>query len=152
MSNLPNRRRASNVHKDILGSKKRSIGYHIRHGFNETLEVFEALSRLQCREARLELQQVMFGVQMFVYQLIGKDFYLLGCDDAVQEFYNRRKIWLEIFGLYALEFKSEYLDNGSNFRRPHKIKEALRRAGLEINNILANSLSRKYTRLNPPPK
>lgn len=150
--NKHNRRKASVVHKDILGGRKSPISYHLKHGFNETLEVLEALSRLQFKEANLELQQVIFGYSMWLYQLTGKDFYLRGCNDAVQEFYNRRKIWLEIFGLYNLEFKSEYLDNGSNFRRPHKIKEALRRAGLEINNILANSLSRKYTRLNPQPK
>jgi len=146
------RRRASTVHADILGGTQRTISYHVSHGFNESLEVLEALSRLQLREARLELQQVIFGCSMWLYQLTGKDFYLWGCNDAVQEFYNRRKVWLEIFKLYDLEFKSEYLDGGSNFRRTHKIKEALRQAGMHINNILANSLSRKYTRLNPAPK
>jgi hypothetical protein len=149
---LPNSHRASTVHQDILGGKRRTIGYHISHGFNETLEVLEALRRLQIGEARLELQQVIFGFSMWLYQLTGKDFYLWGCSDAVQEFYNRRKVWLEIFKLYDLEFRSEYLDGGSNFRRPYKIKEALRLAGMHINDILANSLSSKYTKLNPVPK
>lgn len=141
------RHRASTVYTDILGGKRHSVGYYVKHGFNESVEVLEALSRLQFKEAYTEFQQVMFGCEMWLYQLTSKDFYLVGCNDAVQEFYARRKIWLEIFALYNLEFKSEYLDNGSNFRRPHKIKEALKRAGLHINNILANSLSRKYARL-----
>ena len=132
------RRKASEVHQDILGGKERVIKYHIIHCFNETLEVLEALSRFQFSEARLELQQVIFGLSMWIYQITGKDFYLRGCADAVQEFYNRRKVWLEIFSLYDLEFKSEYLDGGSNFRRAYKIQEALRRAGLHINEILSN--------------
>jgi hypothetical protein len=148
----PNRYKASIVHQDILGGKRRSIGYHVSHWFNESLEVLEALSRLKVGEAKLELQQVIFGFSMWVYQATGKDFYLWGCSDAVQEFYNRRKVWLEIFHLYDLEFHSEYLDGGSNFRRPYKIQAALKCAGMHINDLLAGSLSRKYTRLNPPPK
>jgi hypothetical protein len=149
MSEL-NKRKASVVHGDILGGRKHPISYHIKHAFNETVEVFEALFKLQFREAHLELQQVIFGYSMWLYQITGVDFYLWGCNDTVEEFYNRRKVWLEIFRLYDLEFKSEYLDDGSNFRRPHKIKEAMRRAGFHINNMLAGSLSRKYTMLNPP--
>jgi hypothetical protein len=151
MSKL-NKRKASVVYGDILGDRNHSTSYHIKHAFNETLEVIEALLKLQFKEARLELQQVIFGYSMWAYQLTGIDFYLWGCEDTVEEFYNRRKVWLEIFQLYDLEFKSEYLDNGSNFRRPHKIKEAMGRAGLHINNMLASSLSRKYTMLNPPNK
>jgi hypothetical protein len=148
----PSRCKASSVHQDILGGKKRSTGYHISHWFNESLEVLEALSRLQFSEAKLELQQVIFGCLIWLHQVTDIDFYLWGCSDAVQEFYNRRKVWLEIFRLYDLEFRSEYLDGGSNFRRPHKIKAALKAAGMHINDILAGSLSRKYTRLHPLPK
>jgi len=139
-------RRASTVYRDILGGKEHTADYYVKHCVKEIFEVLEALSRLALAEAYLELQQVIFGIAMWIYQSTGRDFYLWGCMAAVQEFYNRRKVWLEIFALYDLEFKSEYLDDGSNFRRPYKIKQALQKAGMYVNIILAENLSRKYTK------
>jgi len=137
--------KASAVHKDILGGRKYSTSYYISHGIREFWEWLQALMNLQLQEASLEFQQVLFGIEMWLYQATGKDFELWGCADAVHEFYERRHTWLEIFQLFDLEFKSEYLDGGSNFRRPAKIKAALQAAGLSINDIHARSLCRKYT-------
>ena len=135
---------ASKVYTEILGGKKRPLKYYIKHCFYETLEVFEALVKLKFSEAYLELQQVIFGFSMWLYQKAEKDFQLYGCNKAVEEFYNRRKVWLELFEMYSLTFKSEYLDGGSNYRRPHKIVQAFGRAGLRIHKLLAANLSRMY--------
>lgn len=137
--------RAAVVHKDIFGGRKYSASYYISHWFRECWECLQALVKLQPQEAFLEFQQVLFGLEIWLYQATGKDFELWGCMDVVHEFYARRCIWLEIFQLFDLEFKSEYLDGGSNFRRPAKIKAALGAAGLHINDIHARSLCRKYT-------
>ena len=138
-------RKASVVHNDILGGRTLSARYHITHAIQECWEVLQALAKLDFKEAELEAQQVLFGIEMWCYQTIKADFDLRGCSDAVQEFYDRRRVWLELFKLFDMEFKSEYLDKGSNFRRPHKIQEAFRAAGLRINDLHARTLSRKYT-------
>jgi hypothetical protein len=140
-------RKASAVHNDILGGRTLPIRYHITHTAQEVWEVLQALARCRFKEAALEAQQVLFGIEMWYYQTIKEDFDLRGCADAVQEFYDRRRVWLELFKMFDIEFKSEYLDKGSNFRRPHKIQEAFRAAGLRINALHARTLSRKYTML-----
>ena len=138
-------RKASVVYLEILGGKKYSLVYYVKHLFEETLEIFEALFNAEYREAILETQQVIFVLEMLFHQATKIDFELKGCSQAVNEFYARREIWLEIFSLFDVAFKPEYLDGGSNFRRPYKIKEALRRAGVYVRDLHARSLSRKYS-------
>ena len=136
--------KASVVHNDILGGKQYPVKYYVKHSFTELWEVIEALAKLNLKEAKLEAQQVIFGLEMWLYQTTKKDFDMFFCNGAIEEFYYRRTVWLELFGLFDLEFRSEYLDNGSNFRRPHKIRQAFFAAGMYLHELHARLLSRKY--------
>jgi len=121
-------RKASEVYRDILGGKAQrwtSI-------FSELYEFIEAAAKLDFNEMRLEGQQVLYAIQMQLYQAGNIDFYLQGCGEVVEGFYNRREVWLDIFKEYSVTFKNEYLEHGSNYKRIHKIKKALELAGVNI--------------------
>lgn len=134
------RRKASEVFNEILGRKKQSW-WDI---FKEILEFLDALTDLNWDEAELELEQVLYAFQMQFYQITKIDFYLKGCEKAVEGFYARRNVWLEIFDEFKIEFKNEYLEHGSNYRRAYKIKKALELAGVEIDAKKASELCLKY--------
>jgi hypothetical protein len=121
-------RKASEVYRDILGGKAQKWASI----FSEIWEFIEAVSKLDAEEMRLEGQQVLYALQMQLYQIIEIDFYLQSCEDAVEGFYARRAVWLEIFDEYKTPFKNEYLEYGSNYKRIHKIKKALELAGVHI--------------------
>jgi hypothetical protein len=133
-------RRASEVYRDILGGKSQkwtSI-------FSELRELLEALIKLDLKEARLEGQQVLYALQMQLYQITDIDFYLQHCTEVVEGFYFRRDVWLEIFKEYNTPFKNEYLENGSNYKRIHKIKKALELAGVKVSTKEAITTYLKY--------
>jgi hypothetical protein len=118
----------SAVKHELLSGRNYDFSYVL----GETLEVFEALWKLDFKEAKSELQQVWYGLQMQVHQITGIDFRLTWCADVVQSFYDRRIIWREIFAEFDTEFKNEYLVNGSNWQRPHKVVLALGLAGITV--------------------
>lgn len=136
---------ASEVDRDLLHNKKYSLRYYLCSAFKETCEALWALAKLDFRELRLELEQLAFGAQMMYHQYSGKDFKLVFCNGAVKEYYDRRVIWLSVFDLFDKEFKVDYMDGGTNFRKPRKIKQALALAGVEISDLQARILSRKYS-------
>jgi hypothetical protein len=133
------------VNKDLLHNKKYSIRYYLCSALKETCEAVWALFKLDFKELRLELEQLVFGVQMMYHQYFEKDFKLVFCSGAVEEYYDRRVIWLSIFDLFDKEFKVEYMEGGTNFRKPRKIKQALALAGVEISDLQARILARKYS-------
>jgi hypothetical protein len=137
-------RKASVVYRDILDSRKYSLAYHIAHICRESWEVAEALFHRDITGAKLEMEQVMYAIQMMLHQYTGKDFDLAWCSNTVQEFYNRRTIWLQLFKDLDIPFCSSYLDGGSNFRRTHKIVAALAAAGYYISDYDAEYLRRRY--------
>ena len=132
------RRKASTVSKDLLNNRK----YGCKYLFGEILEVFEALGKLDFVEAKMELQQVWFAIQMLYYQNTGHDFYLRGVEEQVQSFYDRRIIWLKVFAYFGAreKFNNDCLVNGSNYMRPHKIIKALEIAGVYCSPYLAETL------------
>jgi hypothetical protein len=121
-------RKASEVYRDILGGKAQKWASI----FSEINELIEATLKWDTREMLLEGQQVLYALQMQLYQITGIDFYLQRCGEVVEGFYLRRDVWLEIFAEYGAEFKNEYLEHGSNYKRIHKIKKALELAGVKI--------------------
>lgn len=134
------RRKASEVFNEILGKKKQSWEAILK----ESIELLEALIDLDWCEASLEFEQVLYTFQMQFYQVTNIDFYLIGCDNAVEGFYVRRNVWLNIFSEFKTEFKNEYLEHGSNYRRAYKIKKALELAGVDIDTKKASELCLKY--------
>lgn len=130
------KRKASKIKEELLSGRNYSFSYVL----GEVLEVFEALLKLDFAEALTELRQVWYGLQMQFFQLTGVDFYLTGCEDVVQSFYDRRIVWRMIFDSLDREFKNKYLVNGSNWERPHKIVAALGLAGVTINAEMAERM------------
>ena len=133
-------RKASSVFVEILGGRPQkwtSI-------FIELAEVFEALFKWDILELKLEYEQVLYAIQMQLHQWLGVDFYLRGCSNAVEGFYRRRDVWLNIFNRYNVEFKNEYLQEGSNYKRAHKIKKALELAGVKIGAREASEICLEY--------
>jgi hypothetical protein len=137
---MPVQRKASEVYRDILGGKAQKWTSIL----SEIGEFIEALAELNTKEMRLEGQQVLYALQMQLYQLINIDFYLQYCEEVVEGFYIRRDVWLEIFKEYNTPFKNEYLEYGSNYKRIHKIKKALELAGVAITTKQAINTYLKY--------
>lgn len=135
------RRRASEVHHEILGDKDQQWFSIVR----EAIELIEAAFKWDEAEMRLEFQQVLYALQMQIYQITRIDFQLRGCSSAVEGFYVRRKVWFEIFEEFQVPFKNEYLENGSNYKRAYKIKKALELAGVVIDTKKAVQLCLKYS-------
>ena len=125
---MAEQRKASEVYRDILGGKAQRWTAIL----SELYEFFDAAVRLNLKEMHLEGQQVLYAIQMQYYQMSDSDFYLQFCSEVVEGFYKRREVWLEIFAEYNVEFKNEYLEHGSNYKRVHKVKKALSLAGVEI--------------------
>lgn len=96
-------------------------------------------------EFKIELAQALYEVQMQVFRFTGLDFVLRGCQEAVQGYYNRRVVWAHIFMDAGVPFKGSYLKEGSNYRRPWKVKQALAYAGKEISVKEAIALSEKHS-------
>lgn len=133
-------RKASSVFVEILGRRPQKCSSI----FVEIAEVFGALFKWDIPELKLEYEQVLYAIQMQVYQWSNIDFYLVGCDNAVEGFYKRRDVWLNIFNRYNVEFKNEYLEEGSNYKRAHKIKRALELAGVHIGAREASEICLEY--------
>ena len=106
--------------------------YPIKHWFSEIEETVEALIKRDFTELKMEFQQVLWGAQVLVYQLIKVDFKICFCDDVILEGIARRKTWKKIFALHNIEFSNDYLTGGSNFRRFRKIQAALEKAGVVV--------------------
>ena len=119
---------ARDVSRELLGGRKYSFFYVL----GECREVLEALWQRNPKEAMEELSQVWYGLQMQYFQITGHNIRLRGCNACVQEFFDRRKVWKKIFQKFEEEFSSDYLKNGSNYMRPHKIQAALGHAHKHI--------------------
>jgi hypothetical protein len=140
----PKTRTAAEVNRELLHNERYSLKYYICSGFKETFEALWALVKFDLAEFELELQQLAFGVQMMYHQYSGEDFELNFCADTVQEYYDRRVVWLSLFDLFDIEFNVAYMVHGTNFRKPSKIQKALALAGKQIPDVQARILARKY--------
>lgn len=133
-------RRASEIHQELLNGRNYSFSYVL----GEMAEVLEALFKADISEMAMEISQVWYGLQMQWYQWTKWDFRLIGCKAMVDDFYARREIWKRIFGIYGKPFSSDYLVNGSNYNRPHKIQKALALAGVYISMTRAEDIAQEY--------
>ena len=133
---------ARDVHRELLGERNYSFSYVL----GEAWEVIEALWKRDIKEAKEELRQVWYGLQMQYYQLTGHNIRLRGCNDCVQSFFDRRKVWKKIFRKFGEEFSSDYLKNGSNYMRPHKIQAALGLAHVHITLQHAERLAKQIAK------
>ena len=114
--------------------------YPVTHWLGEIVEVLEALLKRDSKEARMEFQQVLWGIQILIHQRTGLDFKIRFCDDVILEEIARRKTWKKIFNKFDIEFKNDYLTSGSNFRRFRKIQDALKKAGVTVSDKQAIQL------------
>jgi hypothetical protein len=133
--------RASRIYTELFDSNSQSFKCLI----TEVFEVFEALYVLDFKEAAKECRQVLFELQMHLYHYTRLDFNLKFCNDVVDGFYARRKVWLKMFEEYDVLFKPSYLKNGSNHQRAYKIKLAFQLAGFNMSDEKAQKLKEKYS-------
>jgi hypothetical protein len=119
---------ASDVSEELLGGRK----YPFSYSTGEMQELVEALRDMDKEGIKEEWQDVLYALQMYGHQNTGVDFKLRGVDDTLEKFRNRRAIWQKLFGSKGLEFDKQYLQGGSNYRKPEKIRNAFRLAGHEL--------------------
>lgn len=112
----------------VLSGRK----YPVSHLVEEIVETFEALAKRDFSEASLEFQQVLWGIQILLYQLFKIDFKIRFCSQVIVQGIKRRKVWKKIFAIFDIEFTNDYLTGGSNFKRFRKVQSALKSAGIMI--------------------
>jgi hypothetical protein len=130
---------------ELIGARK----YPVSAFFGEIGEALWALLKLDFKELLEELEQLMFLVQVIYHQRTGADFEIRYCKNVLAEAYQRRRVWTEMFALLEIPFSNKYLENGSNYRKPHKIRAAFQMAGLRINVIHSVLLCEKFTKRYP---
>ena len=82
---------------------------------------------------------------MLLFKYTGKDFKLRWCEDAVEGYYARRWVWAQIFITMGVHLEGKFLQDGSNYHKPDKIRKALARAGKEIDVKTAVMLYEKFS-------
>ena len=105
--------------------------YPVKALLGEVKELLTAVWRRQWNAAAEEASQVAFDVQHVLYGATGLDFKPRLCRRFVAELVHRAEVWSQIFSDKGLEFDPRWLRGGSNYRRPEKVKAALRAAGLD---------------------
>lgn len=91
-----------------------------------------------------ELQDLMFAAQMLAYHRTGKDRKVVGADQKIGVFIDRVKTFEDMFTKQGIPFSTDYLQGGSNWRKPEKIVKAFTSAGKPLSMDEAVSLRDEY--------
>jgi len=113
----------------------------------ELSETWDFWIRGQNLASYYERAQVWLLLQIWFHQVTGKNFVLIGCQDAVQRLYDRRKVWAGIFLDAGVKFHSKYLREGSNYLRPMLVQRVLKKAGVNLSIRTCIILSERHSRM-----
>lgn len=111
--------KASSVSKGLCSG---NLG--ISFVLGELKELVEAASWAEFID---ELCDVYTGVILVVYETSGVDLHIRWMS-TVNKWIEREATWRNIFSKEGLEFSPKYLSDGSNWRKPEKIRAALAKA------------------------
>jgi hypothetical protein len=120
--------KTSAVSEELLGGRKYPFSYTV----SECLELVEAIVSLNKEDTLEEVQDVLYAIQMYVYQCTGFDFTLRFCKGSLDKFRARRHVWVKILAAGDIDFHCDYLKNGSNYLKVSKIILAFKEAGKSI--------------------
>jgi hypothetical protein len=123
--------------------------YPLDHWFGEIVETVQALCAGNYSEFKLEFEQVLWGLQIHIYQLVRIDFRLRFCEAVIAEGLFRRRVWQKIFESFGVPFNNNYLLSGSNYKKANKIQKALALAGVYITEKEASAICEKYYEITP---
>jgi len=137
--------KASEACEQIMSNRR----YPIMHWLGEIVETIEAALIKNRAAFDLEFEQVLWGLQIHIYQLFKVDFELRFCNSVIEEDLFRRKVWKKIFSSFGVQFSNDYLLNGANYKRPNKIRKALALAGVDITEKQSVAVCEKYYEITP---
>jgi NTP pyrophosphatase (non-canonical NTP hydrolase) len=146
MDKQAKRYKAQKVYKRLIGQDKPKEG-RVRPDMltNEYEEYLEALESGNKPDIEEELQDVMFAAQLLAYHRTGDDRPMLGADQKIKEFYNRRDFMEKVMKKRKVPFNTDHLSGGTNWKKPHKVTGAFALAGHELPEEDASAISKTWT-------
>ena len=97
--------------------------YTFHHVLGEAWETLVALAGYG--DVREEAQDTLIALQLWVYERTQLDWEMVISQRAMRKARNRRAEWELIFRREGLTFDPKWLRNGSNYKKPEKVKLAI---------------------------
>lgn len=126
--------------RDLYGKRKLNPNYLT----GEMDEFHEAYKNKNAPGIDEEMQDVIYALHLLKHQATRKNFPIVGADDKIKEFYRRKDFFNKAFQERNVPFHTDYLAEGSNPLKPHKIQRAFELAGHSITPEDAVSISKGY--------
>jgi hypothetical protein len=133
------------VMRDLYGKRKLDPNYLT----GEMDEFHEAYNDKNPAGLDEEMQDVIYALHLLKHQATRKNFPIVGADDKIREFYHRKDFFDQAFKERNVPFSTDYLAEGSNPLKPHKIQRAFALAGHQITPEDAQSISQRYQPMTP---
>lgn len=128
------------VMRDLYGKRKLDPNY-----LNGEMDEFhEAYRNKDAPGLDEEMQDVIYALHLLKHQATRKNFPIVGADDKLREFYRRKDFLNQSFQERNVPFHTDYMAEGSNPLKPHKIQRAFELAGHTLSPEDAAALSNRY--------
>lgn len=122
-------RRPSEARRELLNGRRYPFSYLT----GEAKELVDAIKNRDKENIKEEIGDVLYAMQMLAHQSTGLDApFLPPAQKTTRKFHKRRSVWKDILARKGLEFSNDYLEGGSNYRKPEKIRKAIQAAGSDI--------------------
>lgn len=130
--------KSKNLHRDI------TAGRHYPFSFltGEAKELLDAVKNRDWNNFKEEIGDTTYAAQMLAAQATGLNHPVYA---DLKKFYDREKVWKELFKAKSSVYHPKHMQGGSNFAKPSKIIKALESAGVKINQAEAERLANHYT-------
>ncbi len=106
-------------------SRYTSGRYSLSDLCSEARELWDELVIGNPIAAREEFFDCLVLAQGLIHQRTGLDFTMMIPLSHVTKYERRTRVWRALFTQNGLAFSPKYLVGGSNFRKPHKVQQAL---------------------------
>jgi NTP pyrophosphatase (non-canonical NTP hydrolase) len=129
---------SKNLHRDI------TAGRHYPFSFltGEAKELLDAAKNRDWNNFKEEIGDTTYAAQMLAAQTTGLNHPVYA---DLKKFYDREKVWKEMFKAKKSDYHPKHMQGGSNFAKPSKIIKAFESAGIKINQAEAERLANHYT-------
>jgi hypothetical protein len=102
-----------------------SSSYRLSDVASELKELLEEVAACNLDAAHEELGDFLLAAQLWVATVTGWDWRMVLPARTWVKYEDRVLVWRRIFAEHGLEFSPNYLVNGGNYNKKHKVEAAL---------------------------